>query len=584
MKIISKDSVKTVQPEQLNTGPPKRPQRKEGKLTVISQPATHKAFNNKNSRNKPSKKKPVAPRQAKPSPAKRSQVKPKGKPKVKHSQSDKKQMRLEKERIKQRQIERALNDSEPTYFQKQFNRFASLLRFNITFKLTLGYMMRLVFLISLIAVSVYGSFAFYLVYDTQNTLAEKQAYVDSLLIDGYAYDDPLIDRYLNTEGLSLSIFDNEQSLVYTSDERSIAFSDIQTIEDYDILNFPELPTIYQVNHLQLDSQDYNVVLSQSMRDKSDLIRSTFPIVPVMLIVLLISSTLSSNRMSNKTLKPIHIMTEDVKDMSANNLSKRLNVSGTKDELKDLAETFNMMLDDIQKSYEREKQFVSDASHELRTPIAVIKGYAGMLNRWGKDDPDVLEESISAILGETDNMHSLVESLLFIARNDKGTLKMDMAHFDFSQLMQEIVKETHLIDSDHTIEESIDENVKQYGSVDKLKQAIRVFIDNSIKYTPDGGQLKIRLQVTDHENIITISDNGIGISKEDLPHIFDRFYRADKSRTKLKNNQHGGTGLGLSIAKIIIEQHGGHIRVISDLNKGTQFTLTLPHAFTAAHQK
>jgi signal transduction histidine kinase len=318
-----------------------------------------------------------------------------------------------------------------------------------------------------------------------------------------------------------------------------------------------------------------VSIIKNMIPSRNIIEATFPIGFVLGFVLILSSIASASKMASKHLKPIHMLTEQVKDMSANNLSTRLNLSGTKDELKDLAYTFNKMLDDIQKSYEREKQFVSDASHELRTPIAVIKGYAGMLNRWGKDDPEILEESIQAIMGESENMQSLVESLLFIARNDKGSLKMDLAEFDISDLLKEIVKETRMIDTHHQITDTIDDGLKVYGSADKLKQAFRIFIDNSIKYTLENGKIDIRLKSSEKHVILVIEDNGIGISDEDLPHIFDRFYRADKSRTKMKENQHGGTGLGLSIAKIIVEQHKGRIQVESALNQGTKFTLVIP---------
>ncbi len=286
---------------------------------------------------------------------------------------------------------------------------------------------------------------------------------------------------------------------------------------------------------------------------------------------------SSSRISTKHLAPLETMTKNVQNVSISSLDKRLNVRGTKDELKDLAMVFNKMMDNIQLSYERQRQFVSDASHELRTPIAVIKGYANMLDRWGKEDPEILMESIDAIQGEADNMQSLVESLLFIARNDKGTLKMDMDTFDLSTLMHEVVKETNLIDSHHEISPEIAESLLFYGSCEKLKQAFRVFIDNAIKYTPDGGNIKIKLQTSERHALIAIEDNGIGISAEDLPHIFDRFYRADKSRSRLADNPQktGGTGLGLAIAKIIVEQHRGKIHVDSELNSGTKVTIILP---------
>jgi signal transduction histidine kinase len=472
--------------------------------------------------------------------------------------------------------EKKIENSEPTYFETMIEKFVSLLRFNITFKLTLGYTLRLIFLIVFLFVVVYGSFTFYLYYTAQNEIDSSYAFVSSTLTESGSYENEGLERYLNSEVLEFYVYNQNKDLVFYNTDTPLTYEEATRFYEYDFRDFPRFPDLNRFgSFIDIQTEPAYFSIQKKMEPLQNVIESTFPIGFVLCFVLIISSIASASKMANKHLRPIHTMTEQVKDMSANNLSTRLNVSGTKDELKDLSHTFNKMLDDIQKSYEREKQFVSDASHELRTPIAVIKGYAGMLNRWGKDDPEILNESIQAILGETDNMHSLVESLLFIARNDKGTLKMDMDHFNLSELICEIVKETKMIDTQHKIIDAIEGNVPFYGSIDKLKQALRIFVDNSIKYTPDDGEISIVLRTSERHNIIIISDNGIGISKEDLPHIFDRFYRADKSRTKMKENQHGGTGLGLSIAKIIIEQHRGRIQVDSALNEGTKFTLLIP---------
>ena len=486
-------------------------------------------------------------------------------------------VRSAKESPKKQVVQKSIpKDSEPTYFESMIEKFVSLLRFNITFKLTLGYTLRLVFLIVFLFVVVYGSFSFYLYYNAQNEMDSSFAFVSSTLTESGTYENAGLERYLNSEALEFYVYDQNKDLVHYNTDTPLSYEDATRFYEYDFRDFPRFPDLNRFGtFVDIQTEPVYFSIQKKMEPLQNIIESTFPIGFVLCFVLIFSSIASASKMANKHLSPIHTMTEQVKDMSANNLSTRLNVSGTKDELKDLSHTFNKMLDDIQKSYEREKQFVSDASHELRTPIAVIKGYAGMLNRWGKDDPEILNESIQAILGETDNMHSLVESLLFIARNDKGTLKMDMDKFNLSELICEIVKETKMIDSQHKIIDAIEENVPFYGSLDKLKQALRIFVDNSIKYTPDDGEISIVLRTSEKHNIIIISDNGIGISKEDLPHIFDRFYRADKSRTKMKENQHGGTGLGLSIAKIIIEQHRGRIQVDSSLNEGTKFTLLIP---------
>lgn len=483
---------------------------------------------------------------------------------------------IAKQRLAHIEAEKEKRKNGQSYLSVTYDRFVSLIRFNITFKLTIGYAIRLVFLISFLLFFVYVSFSYYLFYDARQTIKEDIKYIGQIISENQSYQSETITDFIDYHHISYYVFDNQHAQLYASNDETLTFDTVTQISEYNLKNFPYFPTLFETDTILLDDGTMiYIALESSMQTETNNIEATFPIGFVLCFILIIASIRSASKMAKKHLKPIVTMTDQVKDMSANNLSTRLNVSGTKDELKDLALTFNQMLNDIQKSYEREKQFVSDASHELRTPIAVIKGYAGMLNRWGKDDPAILDESIQAILGETDNMHSLVESLLFIARNDKGSLKMDTTEFNFTDLVTEIVKETRLIDSQHEIVDTLESNIYIHGSLDKLKQALRIFIDNSIKYTPDSGQIKISLRRSEHHSIIILSDNGIGISKEDLPNIFDRFYRADKSRTKMRENQHGGTGLGLSIAKIIIEQHGGTIHVASELNEGTTFTIFLP---------
>lgn len=289
------------------------------------------------------------------------------------------------------------------------------------------------------------------------------------------------------------------------------------------------------------------------------------------IIGLIIIIIIGSRASKKFLSPVETMTKTVKEISINALDKRLDVRGSKNELKDLAKTFNDMLDRIQKSVDQQNQFVSDASHELRTPISVIQGYVNLLNRWGKNDKEILEESILAIKSESENMKDLVEQLLFLARGDKNTQKIEKQNFMLNELIQEILKETKLIDSAHQIENEYSHEFEINADRKLIKEAIRIFVDNSIKYTPEGGTIKLDSYKKDDKAIITIGDTGTGISSEDLPYIFDRFYRADKSRTKTS----GGTGLGLAIAKWIIDNHNGIVDVWSKPDIGTIIKITLP---------
>ena len=185
------------------------------------------------------------------------------------------------------------------------------------------------------------------------------------------------------------------------------------------------------------------------------------------------------RINAQMLDPIAAMSETARHLNAQNMSERINVEGTRSELRELALVINDMLDRIETAYDGQKQFVSDASHELRTPIAVIQGYAGMLERWGKDDAAVRDEAIGAISKEAANMKELVEKLLFLARHDKQTLRMQSELVDLRALAEDAVRETRMIVSDRTIETGEMQDARVLGDATALKQALRIFIDLSL---------------------------------------------------------------------------------------------------------
>lgn len=327
----------------------------------------------------------------------------------------------------------------------------------------------------------------------------------------------------------------------------------------------------QASNIAADGSKVYISFVQNTVEVSQYIGIILAITIVSNIVLLLILIPIGGRVSKKLLLPVKRMNDTIKSISGEDLNTRLNVSGSKDELKDLAKTFNDMLDRLQRTYEAQNQFVSDASHELRTPIAVIQGYANLLDRWGKEDKEVLDEAIGAIKSEAEAMKTLVEQLLFLARSDKHTQKVEMTDLRMNEVIGEVIKETRLIAPNHQILNAYNEEMIIKGDRNLLKEALRVFIDNSIKYTEHGGVIKINSYVKNNKLALEIEDTGTGISKEDLPHVFDRFYRADKSRTK----ESGGTGLGLSIAKWIILTHKGNIEVQSKVGKGTKITILLP---------
>lgn len=267
---------------------------------------------------------------------------------------------------------------------------------------------------------------------------------------------------------------------------------------------------------------------------------------------------------------IHNLESAIDSIKADSPNAGLHTGDT--DLKGLEEAINSLLERTRASYSQQVRFVSDASHELRTPIAVIKGYADMLDRWGKTDETILDESIGAIKTESEHMNKLVEQLLFLARGDSGRQKLDMQPLSVTDLIRDVYEESVMIDQDHKWEIRADGNVTATGDAAMLKQAIRILVDNAAKYTPQGETITLKaLSGTDGCPVIVVQDSGIGISGEDMSHIFERFYRSDPAR----NRQKGGTGLGLSIAKWIIDRHGGYFDVLSGEDIGTRISIHLP---------
>lgn len=242
------------------------------------------------------------------------------------------------------------------------------------------------------------------------------------------------------------------------------------------------------------------------------------------------------------------------------------------ELQGLEDAINKLLDRMRDSYRQQARFVSDASHELRTPISVIQGYANMLDRWGKDDESVLEESITAIKSESENMKNLVEQLLFLARGINGKTQLTIKEFSLNDMIREVFEESKMIDENHNYSYIDSEDIRISGDISLLKQTARILVENAAKYTVEGESIIFRSGISNNGNpFFSIQDNGIGMDEADVPHIFERFFRADTARVR----KNGGTGLGLSIAKWIIDNHKGYFSVLSRKEIGTRITVFLP---------
>lgn len=275
--------------------------------------------------------------------------------------------------------------------------------------------------------------------------------------------------------------------------------------------------------------------------------------------------------TRKALKPLQELTNTAKQISTTDLSCRIALEGPRDELYTLAETFNQMLDRLEKGFRSQQEFVAAASHDLRTPLTIIKSYNDLLKRWGKDDRAVVEESIGAMDKAVGTMERLVNDLLLLARM-QAKPSFNILPLSLTELVEETAQEARALSEDIVIDADIADRAMVAADEYYLRRALWALMDNAIKYNRPGGKVTVHVAVNENKKEVKLSviDNGQGIDEGDLPKIFDRFFRGDMVRSHGK-----GFGLGLSLAKEIVEAQGGRITVDSQPGKGSRFTIMLP---------
>jgi len=272
--------------------------------------------------------------------------------------------------------------------------------------------------------------------------------------------------------------------------------------------------------------------------------------------------------SPRVFEPLENIASLARQISrADDLSRRLPDTGRDDEIGDLTMALNQTLARLENLFRTQQRFLADVSHELRTPLTTIRGNVDLMRRMGGAD----QESLDDIQAELDRMTRLVNDLLLLARADAGSLPIEREPVELDTVLLDVYRQLSLLKEPVKIVLEEVDQVLVSGDADRLKQLILNLADNAVKYTSAGGTVRLSLSKTEDEAHLTIADSGIGIAEEDLPYIFERFYRVDKARTRA----HGGSGLGLSIAKWIVDVHGGRIHVESEAGEGTTFHVILP---------
>ena len=304
--------------------------------------------------------------------------------------------------------------------------------------------------------------------------------------------------------------------------------------------------------------------------KEELNQLALSILFVSAIIAIVLGYLLSNQMT----KPIKKIQEIISSISEENIStKRIKVSEKNDEFAIVSEHFNELLDKISFYIEQQKHFVEDVSHELRTPVAIVEGHLKLLNRWGKDDPEVLEESLQASLVELQRMKTLVQEMLDLSRAPQVKEQYKDATTNVTEVAKQVVHNFRVLYPKFTF--TFDDDLKRDLWIpiylNHLEQVVIILMDNAVKYSLDRKEIILSLSKGEEHVEIAVQDFGMGMTEEDRRKVFSRFYRVDKARSR----ERGGNGLGLSIAKELIESYDGEISVTTLLNHGSIFKITLP---------
>lgn len=334
------------------------------------------------------------------------------------------------------------------------------------------------------------------------------------------------------------------------------------------------------------SRGANILVGRSIEGDVAALHEKEWMVAAVGLAVLAAGLLGGHWFSRRAIRPIEAISATAAEISLSNLSRRIDVTGTETELTGLARTLNQTFDRIESAFAQQVRFTADASHELRTPVAVILSHTELA--LDKQRPaEELRETIETCRRSALRMRSLIESLLTLARFDSGEVQIDSRPFDLTRTVGDCVALVRPLAAQRRIAIQMDLSpatasatapATATGDPDRIAQVITNLLTNAIRYNHDQGQVMVSLQSSPVEVVLSVSDTGIGIPPEHLGHIFERFYRVDNARSR----KDGGVGLGLAICKSIVVAHGGQISVSSQLDRGTKFEVRLPKAGGRPH--
>jgi len=460
---------------------------------------------------------------------------------------------------------------------------------SLRFRITAWYAGLLAGTLMVFGASVYLGLERYLDWTLQRTLvAECRTIATELLSQLPAKDTAWLEREINeayapeVNGLFIRVVHQNAGVIYLSgapkdgtfDPRRIPFPNDKEMDGSRKLQF-ESGNRLLINSMTLVTPDGNRFLIESGAQYHQIevvlhgLLLTFAIYMPFVVSLAVAG---GYWLMRRSLQPVDEITKRAEGITSTNLSERLPVIRSGDELERLSMSLNRMIERLDNAFEHINRFSADASHELRTPLTILQLELEGIAQNHRRDVD-LGDQIGSALEETHRMSRIVESLLTISRLDAGEVKMDKSRLDLGELAASTAGEMKLLAEEKSIalRIQVETGAHVVGDRIRLQQVIVNLIDNSIKYTQVGGAIEVRVGREGNSAVLEVSDNGLGIPAHALPHVFERFYRADKARSRAS----GGAGLGLSIVKAICAAHNGEIKVSSQEGRGSSFRVELP---------
>lgn len=462
---------------------------------------------------------------------------------------------------------------------------------SIRFRLTLWYGALLALLLAAFSLAVYWGLDRYLRSMLIETLAAQSHQIGDEWLAGIATsgEDYLIDEireHVSPENNNrfLRVTRADGSIVFQSDQpRDESFNPAAvskvSISTDEGMRQERLPCgkellIYSLPFHATGAGDFLIEVGASLSQINNTLHGLVIIFLATLPVAIAIAAVGGYGLMRRALRPVDEITRSAERISSLNLSQRLPVPATGDEIERLSATLNRMIARLEDSFKQITRFTADASHELRTPLTVVRGELEIALRNGQVPADI-REAIESTLEETERLSKIVNDLMILSKLDSGQMQLEKSIFDLGELAASTTDQLTVLADEKQV--SLSCSLRSQAKVEadraRIKQVLVNLIDNAIKYTPAGGRIEVSVRREDSNAIIEITDTGIGVPQEELPRIFDRFYRVDKARSR----ELGGSGLGLAISKSICEAHNGRIWVTSIPGSASTFSVELPAA-------